>query len=364
MRPISIIIPFHSNTNYLFTCLASLEPGLGKDDEIIVVVNDDRLDESLGLDAFPQVRPIYFSESLGYSKACNIGARIATGELLFFCDADTLTITPHGVNVHRVEFEKGTGVGATSSLQLSPTTGRIDDFGLGWSGHNVFHPFKYADPSDPRVQTTRRVQMASSAHMMTPRNVFLELGGFDEGLQHFYQDTDYCVRLKDLALDVRVLPAAQAFHRGASTSVNRSAFRIDDRAVFTVKNATRLRIDYEEYLAESLSVGIFEGPCPAFYNVAILSTIFNPQQVLAPLSRRVGLRAYCSRRIAERDTPHVDLFEELGRSAALVPDPFLFVVDTVSALRFNAIWKHLRGECSDIAVDRHGEVRATRELFH
>src|SRR5438270_5585068 len=141
MRPISIIIPFHSNINYLFTCLASLEPGLSEGDEIIVVVNDDRLDESLGLDAFPRVKPIYFSESLGYSKACNIGARIAAGELLFFCDVDTLTITPYAVNVHRVEFENGTGVGATSSLLLSPSTGRINDFGLGWSGHNIFHPF-------------------------------------------------------------------------------------------------------------------------------------------------------------------------------------------------------------------------------
>jgi GT2 family glycosyltransferase len=364
MRSISVIIPFHTNTNYLLTCLASLEPGLSEGDEIIVVVNADRFDESLGIDAFPMAKALYFSESLGYSKACNIGAQIAAGELLFFCDADTLTITPDAANVHRAEFENSSGVGATSSLQLSPSTGRINDFGLGWSGHNIFHPFKYADPSDPRVQNPRRVQMASSSHMMTPRSVFLRLGGFDEGLRHFYQDTDYCVRLKEFALDVRVLPAAQAFHRGASTLVNRSAFRIDDRAVFTLKNAARLRVDYEDYLAESLAVGMPDGPCPSFYNAAILSTIFDPQQVLAPLSRRVGLRAYCSRPIAERDALHVDLFEELGRSAALVPDPFLFVVDTVSALRYNAIWNHLRGECGDIAVDRHGEMQATRDLFH
>jgi len=363
MPTVSIIVPFHSNANYLFTCLASLEPGLREGDEIIVVVNNDRVDEALGLDSFPGVRPIYFAERLGYSRACNIGAQSAAGDFLFFCDADTLTTTPHAVNVHRAELENGTNAGATSSLLMDPSTARINDFGLGWSGHNIFHPFKYAEPSDPRVQATRRVQMACSAHMMTPRSVFLGMGGFDEGLRHFYQDTDYCVRLKDLELDVRVLPNAKAFHRGASAELNRSAFRADDRAVFTAKNAARLSIDFDDYLVESLEAGIPDEPSSAFYNVALLSTIFDPAQVLTPLSRRLALRQYCSRQLAERDAPRVDLFEELGRSAAFVPDPFLFVVDTISALVYNAIWKHLRGERGDVAVDRHGEVRATRELF-
>lgn len=363
MSTISIVIPFHNNISYLFSCLASLEPGLGDGDEIIVVVNADRLDEPLEFDAYPRVQPIYFSESLGYSKACNIGARCAGGDFLFFCDADTLTLTPHALNAHRAEFHSVSHLGATSSLLLSPATARIHDFGLGWSGHNIFHPFRFAHPSDPRVRTSRRVQMACSAHLMTPRNVFAQLGGFDERLRHYYQDTDYCVRLKDLGLGVGVVPSSRAFHRGSSASVNRSAYRADDRAIFTANNRMRLRVDYDEYLEESLTTWMLEEALAAFYNVAILSTIYDPQQSLAPIARRVELRPYCSRRMQERDLPRIDLFDELGRSAAMSPDPFLFVVDRVSALPFNAIWHHLRGERGDIAVDRHGEFVSTRNLF-
>ncbi|HEX6160716.1 MAG TPA: hypothetical protein VF111_11155, partial [Thermoanaerobaculia bacterium] len=145
--------------------------------------------------------------------------------------------------------------------------------------------------------------------------------------------------------------------------VNRAPFRGDDRAVFTAKNRARLTVDYEDYLEESLAAWTPDAPSPAFYNVAILSTIFDPQQILTPLSRRMSLRPYCNRRLPERDAPRIDLFEELGRSAALVPDPFLFVVDRVSALSFNAIWHHLRGERGDVAVDRHGEVRPVHELI-
>jgi GT2 family glycosyltransferase len=363
MSSVSIVIPFHSNISYLFSCLASLEPGLSDGDEIIVVVNDSRLDESLEFEAYPRVKPIYFSEILGYSRACNIGARSARGDFLFFCDTDTLTVTPQALNAHRAEFQMADNVGATSSLLLSPATGRVHDFGLGWSGHNIIHPFRFAHPSDPRVRTSRRVQMACSAHMMTPRNVFVQLGGFDEGLRHYYQDTDYCVRLKDLGLGVRVVPAARAFHRGSSASINRAAFRADDRAAFTAKNFARLQCDYEDYLEDSLAAWTPEGMPPPFYNVAILSTIYNPQQVLGPISRRAELRPYCNRRMLERDLPRVDLFDELGRSAALLPDPFLFVVDRVSALHPNALWHHLRGERGDVAVDRHGEFLPTRELF-
>lgn len=363
MSSVSIVIPFHSNISYLFSCLASLEPGLSEGDEIIVVVNHDHLENSLGLEEYPRVKAIYFSDVLGYSKACNIGAENARGDFLFFCDTDTLTVTPHALNAHRAEFQMAGNVGATSSLLLSPATGRVHDFGLGWSGHNIIHPFRFTHPSDPRVRTSRSVQMACSAHMMTPRNVFLQLGGFDEGLRHYYQDTDYCVRLKDLGLGIRVVPAARAFHRGSSASINRAAFRADDRAAFTAKNLARLHCDFEDYLEESLAAWRPEGTPPALYNVAILSTIYNPQQALGRISRRVKLHPYCSRRMPERDLPRVDLFDELGRSAALSSDPFLFVVDRVSALPSNAIWHHLRGERDDVAVDRHGEFLPTRELF-
>jgi len=363
MDSVSIVIPFHSDANYLLTCLGSLECALGESDEIIVVVNNERADEALGLDAFPRVRPIYFSQRLGFSKACNIGARMARGNFLFFCDADTLTLTPEILQVHRLEFERNEKVGATSSLHLSPATGKIADFGLGWSGYNIFHPFRGAPLSDPRLQQSRRVQMASSAHMMTPRAIFLSMGGFDEELQYHYQDTDYCARLKDLDLQVRVTPASRTFHRGSSARVNRTPFRTDDRALFTAKNTHRLVRDYANYFNESLALWQPKATLAEFCNVAILSTIFDPRQILEPLSAVIGLRPHTEHHLIERDAGAIDLFELLGRNAAMVPDPFVFVVDAIGALRFNAIWKHLRGEQGDIAVDRHGELRPTRDLF-
>jgi GT2 family glycosyltransferase len=60
------------------------------------------------------------------------------------------------------------------------------------------------------------VEQPAAAFLMFPRQVWERLGGFDERFRPvWFEDVDFCARLKQAGLQVRYNPAARAGHSGA-----------------------------------------------------------------------------------------------------------------------------------------------------
>jgi GT2 family glycosyltransferase len=69
------------------------------------------------------------------------------------------------------------------------------------------------DPEDPSVMARRDVDYCSGAFLMTPRATWERLGGFDEAYAPaYYEDADYCMRLRQLGLRVVYEPTAIVDH--------------------------------------------------------------------------------------------------------------------------------------------------------
>ena len=65
----------------------------------------------------------------------------------------------------------------------------------------------------------RPVDYVSGALLATPRNLFLGVGGFDSDFAPgYYEDTDYCFRLRDLGYEVLFQPAATIVHGEGGTA--------------------------------------------------------------------------------------------------------------------------------------------------
>ena len=92
---VSIIIPHHNNKDILLDCLHSLYQSSYQNFEILIVDNAS-LDDSINHVhiAYPDVKIIKSLENLGYAGGCNLGARDAEGEYLFFLNNDT-TLDEH-----------------------------------------------------------------------------------------------------------------------------------------------------------------------------------------------------------------------------------------------------------------------------
>ena len=67
-------------------------------------------------------------------------------------------------------------------------------------------------------QNSMKVNTVSGSFMLIDRKSFNEIGGFDENLFLYYEETDVCLRLKDINKDCFIVPQAKYLHyHGAST---------------------------------------------------------------------------------------------------------------------------------------------------
>ena len=74
-------------------------------------------------------------------------------------------------------------------------------------------------PDDPLYNYVRPVDYCSAALLATPSRLWRELGGFDERFRPiYYEDTDYCMKVRKAGLEVYYQPESAIVHAEGSTS--------------------------------------------------------------------------------------------------------------------------------------------------
>jgi hypothetical protein len=159
---ISVIIPAHNEENYLRKTLAALSRQTHKNFEVIVVANgctDQTADVARG---HCHQLIVLSQKSLGVAR--NLGARMATGDLLLFLDADTL-FSRHALEMIAQEFSPECAAG---TLKGEPDCLRLK-YKLIYGLKNFMH--------------RSGLHEGSSGVILCWKKHFIKTGGFDEGLQ-------------------------------------------------------------------------------------------------------------------------------------------------------------------------------------
>ena len=93
MKKLSIIIPAYNAENYIERCIDSILDQQYNNEIEIIVVNDGSTDSTEGIlenycRKYPTIFKIVTKENGGVSSARNAGLDVATGDWIWFCDAD------------------------------------------------------------------------------------------------------------------------------------------------------------------------------------------------------------------------------------------------------------------------------------
>ncbi len=199
---VSFIIPLFNClplTQAMFASLrATLPPGLAHE---IIFVDDASTDGTRAwletLRADPAIRVILHPSNLGYAAANNHGAALATGEFLALLNND-LILTPRGLEpmlaTHRA---LGPHAGLVGNLQRDAATGALDHAGIainhqGKPEHLRTLPFSLR--LAPRSH--REVAAVTGACVLLRRDLWQQLGGFDEIFINGCEDIDLCLRAR------------------------------------------------------------------------------------------------------------------------------------------------------------------------
>lgn len=216
---LSIIITSFNTKELLEKCLLSLKNAQAE----IIVVDNASIDGSVERveQRYKGIKILRNKENLGFAKANNQGIKIAQGEYVLLLNSDT-QVEPKALDelIKFAEERSEAGVigakllnqdGSTqpSVFHLPTIRGAISEF---WFKKTESFS-KYA----PKGNNPIEVEAVVGAAMLIPKPVIEKVGLLDERYFMYFEDLDYCRRVRRAGFKVYYLPKAEVIHHhGAS----------------------------------------------------------------------------------------------------------------------------------------------------
>jgi len=185
--------------------------------DILVVDNGTLSPEALAfLQDVPHRRVTYsYEPPFNFSHKLNFSARHAAGDHLVILNDDIEVIDGEWMTA-LLEFSQDPEIGAVGGKLLYPD-GRLQHIGVvtGVCGIAA-HVFHQADGQSTgyagSAMTIRNYTAVTGACMMTRRQVFEEVGGFNERLRVDFNDVDYCLKVRRAGYRIVYTPYARLYH--------------------------------------------------------------------------------------------------------------------------------------------------------
>lgn len=230
---VSIILVFFNQAHLSLLCLESILKHADVSYQLVIVDNNSTDQTPQLLERLQNAIVIRNDSNLGFVKAVNIGASAATGQQLLLLNNDAL-------------LEKGTLSYALETLLKEPEAGAVgakiklldgslqEAGSIIWSDGSCLGYGRGKQPESPEFMYQRDVDYCSGAFLLFRKSDFDNLGGFDESFSPaYYEESDFCVRLRQSGRRIVYQPKAQITHYEFASSGG-------------LKGASRLQIEHRD----------------------------------------------------------------------------------------------------------------------
>ncbi|HAR99610.1 MAG: glycosyl transferase family 2 [Candidatus Moranbacteria bacterium GW2011_GWC2_37_73] len=217
---VSIIITNYKSERHLSRCIQALQSRSdGSLFEIIIINNDTAPITSIL--PIENIRLIENGINEGFAKACNRGAKIAKGGILFFLNPDTELIKGNITDLLAALENKSVGIVAP---QLTIPSGEIQKWSAGYEinlCNTIKNNLGFIKGKNLWEQNNIiEADWVSGAAFLIKKTLFDEISGFDENFFMYFEDVDLCRRVKEKNLSILVLPLIQVLHIGGQSFQN------------------------------------------------------------------------------------------------------------------------------------------------
>lgn len=221
-KKVSIIIPMRDRVDLLARCLESVtRETTYAPYEIIIVDNDSELAETKAYLAGLKHKVLRYGGPFNFSAINNFAVEQTDSPWLLFLNNDTEVIERDWLTIMAEHIQRPE-VGAVGPRLLYP-----DDtvqhggivVGVGGIAEHAFRGFPAEAPGVCRqLQVTRNYSAVTGACLLTRRDVFHKVRGFDEErLPVTFNDVDLCLKIRREGYLVVYTPFATLYHHESGT---------------------------------------------------------------------------------------------------------------------------------------------------
>ncbi|HMS64219.1 MAG TPA: glycosyltransferase family 2 protein [Ignavibacteria bacterium] len=218
---ISVIIINYRQKDFTDKCIRSLYENIGSYPFEVIVINNSGEDDLSYLETEFDNLKIIGNTNKGFSQANNTGVKHSKGEYLLFLNADTEIRSDFSAEF--IDKFKDIKFGA-AGLKLYNTDGT---FQLSfWKENTFFNEIEnkndekefmnrnnaYINKKETEYNSIKEVDWVTGAALIMRKDVFVNIGGFDENFFLFYEDADLCKRLSDKGFPVYFYPFSNIIH--------------------------------------------------------------------------------------------------------------------------------------------------------
>ena len=222
---VSVVIANQNGKEYLARCLPSLMAQIFQDFEVIVVDNGSSDDSTAFLqENFPAVRLLQNDENRGFAGANNQGIATARGKYIVTLNNDT-EVDPDWLRSLVAAADLHPDIGAFASLiLLDDKRDVIDSAGLSVSllGHGCQNRL---GETATTVDSSEEVFGVCAAAAMYRKDLFDDVGLFDEDFFAYYEDVDLAWRARLRGWRSMLVPQAVVYHVHSATGGRGSHFK-------------------------------------------------------------------------------------------------------------------------------------------
>jgi O-antigen biosynthesis protein len=217
---VSIIIPTWNGLDFLKPCMESIQTNTDWPFEVIVVDNgskDGTQDWVLNADFEMDGQFIKNDTNEGFAKANNKAVGVAKGSFICLLNNDTL-VTKGWLTEMMNVFSEEQAVGAVGARLVHPGKGTIQHAGVIELSSGVPDHVHFGLPMDhPKVIERKQYFGVTGACLLTPKQLYREMGGLDEAFINGWEDMDYMQKLHKAGYRVYYEPKALVYHYESRT---------------------------------------------------------------------------------------------------------------------------------------------------
>lgn len=245
---VSVVIPVYNQFEYTYNCIRSLIENVKNVSYEVVVADDCSTDETERIDEIIEnVIVSKTAQNLGFLRNCNQACSIANGEFIVLLNNDT-QVQESWLESMLELFEKNKDAGIVGSKLIYPdgllqeAGGIIFADGSGWLYGNGLNP------NMPEYNYVKEVDYVSGASIMIRKELWDEIGGFDERfVPAYYEDTDLAFEVRKRGYKVLYQPKSVAIHfegksNGTDTKTGIKKYQIDNQKKFLEKWKSELQL--------------------------------------------------------------------------------------------------------------------------